>query len=275
LTVSQIAVPGGRLHVVDEGEGPPIVLLHAGVADLRAWDDAVPPLVAAGYRVIRFDTRGYGQSTTTDVEFSHRADLLAVLDATGVQRAALVGNSQGGQIANDTAIEAPERVVAVVGLAGGVSGFDGGSTPEEDPILAAYERVDSADPLDVDALTDFEVQVWLAGPLQPLERVSEDLRARFREMCRPLNEPGRVLGQPVRLDPPADDRLAELACPVLAIAGMLDFSECVSTARHLEEAAPNARALIWDDVAHMVAMEQPERTTRAIVDFVEPLRPWA
>ena len=98
---SDVAVPGGTLNVVDEGEGPPILLLHAGVADLRAWDDVVPHLTRAGHRVIRYDIRGLGRSITEDVEFSHRADLRAVLHAVGVERAVLVGNSKGGQIAID------------------------------------------------------------------------------------------------------------------------------------------------------------------------------
>ncbi len=64
-----VTVPGGRFHVVDEGrrDHPPIVLLHAGIADLRAWDEKVPSLVDAGYRVVRYDARGFGTSTTEDV----------------------------------------------------------------------------------------------------------------------------------------------------------------------------------------------------------------
>jgi hypothetical protein len=62
-----VTVPGGRLSVIDEGDGPPILLLHAGIVDARAWDPLVPHLVAAGYRAIRFDARGYGQSETDDV----------------------------------------------------------------------------------------------------------------------------------------------------------------------------------------------------------------
>jgi 3-oxoadipate enol-lactonase len=274
MTASQIDVPRGRLHVIDEGHGPPIVLIHAGVADLRAWDDVVPPLTRVGYRVIRHDMRGFGQSTTEDVEFSHQADVRAVLDAAGVERAVLVGNSKGGMVAIDTAVESPDRVAAVVGVAAGVGGYDGGATPEEIPINEEYERVDSAEPFDAVALTDFEVKVWLAGPLQSLDRVSPELRTRFFEMALPLNEEGRVRGRQLRLDPPANDRLSELRCPVLAIAGTLDFSECVATARHLEADAPDARALIWDDVAHMIGMEQPHRLAAAIAEFVEPLRPW-
>ena len=81
-TTQWIDVPGGRLNVVTEGDGPPIVLVHAGIADLRAWDSLTPLLVAAGYRVIRYDCRGYGSSPTEDVEYSNRADLRAVLDGS-------------------------------------------------------------------------------------------------------------------------------------------------------------------------------------------------
>src|SRR3954452_661651 len=146
MTTHTIEVPGGSLHVVDDGAGPPILLLHAGVADLRAWNEVVPPLVAAGYRVIRYDARGYGRSTTEDIPFSPRADLLAVLDASGVDRAALVRNSRGGGLAYDTAIESPDRVVAVVGVAGGIGGFDGGGDPQGEAVFWAYRGGDKARP---------------------------------------------------------------------------------------------------------------------------------
>ena len=76
------------------------------------------------------------------------------------------------------------------------------------------------------------------------------------------------------MDPPANDRLAELRCPILAVAGELDLPDVVATARHLEADAPNARALVWPDVAHMIGMEQPERLTAAIVEFLAPLERW-
>ena len=274
MTTSQIDVPGGRLLVVDEGSGPPIVLLHAWVADHRAWDAVVPQLVSAGYRVVRYDMRGFGESTTEDLEFSHRADLIAVMDAAGTGRAAIVGNSGGGMTAVDAAIESPDRFVAVVGVAAGVGGFEVPPTPEEVEIFKQYERLDSAEPSDADALTDFEVRVWMDGPGQPADRVPGQTREAFRSMARPLNEPGRVRGRKIDLDPPANDRLADLRSPVLAIAGSLDFSDAMQTAKHLEAAAPDARALIWPDVAHIVGMEQPDRLAAAIVEFLAPLDRW-
>ena len=269
----QVDVPGGRLLVVDERSGPPIVLLHAGIADLRSWDTIVPPLTAAGYRIVRFDQRGVGGSTTEDVQFSRVADLLAVLDGAGIGRAALVGNSLGGMLAFDTAIVAPDRVVAIIGVGAGLGGFDGGDTPEEIAMFEEMERLEQANPPDPAAIADIEVRMWVDGPGQPPTRVPAAIRDLVREMD--MLDPGRHQGSPQHLQPPASERLAELHCPILAVAGELDVSGVPVTARHLEANVPDARALIWPDVAHMVGMEQPERLAATIVEFVAPLEHWS
>jgi pimeloyl-ACP methyl ester carboxylesterase len=90
-----------------------------------------------------------------------------------------------------------------------------------------------------------------------------------------LLDPSRPQGRPIRPDPPASTRLADLRCPILAVAGELDVSEVAVTARHLEEHAPNARALVWPDVAHMIGIEQPERLADTIVEFVASLERWS
>jgi 3-oxoadipate enol-lactonase len=269
-----VDVPGGRLFAKSEGSGPPIVLMHAAVVDLRAWDAMVPGLVAAGYRAIRYDYRGFGRTVTEDVDFSNRADLLAVLDAFGIRRAALVGNSRGGQIAIDTAIEFPERVVAVVGVGAGLGGFTGELTPKEQALFDEGERLESAAEPDFEAIVDLDVRVWVDGPGQSSDRVDPSIREALRAMDRPLYEPGLVKGRPIRLLPPANDRLGELRCPVLAVAGALDISDVAEAARRLEAAAPNARAVVWPDVAHMIGMEAPDRLNALIVEFLAPLRPW-
>jgi len=272
-----IDVPGGRLHAVDHAEpgDPPIILLHAGIADLRAWDDLAPLLAGRGYRVVRYDRRGYGLSTTEDVEYSNRADVLAVLDHIGARQAVLVGNSQGGQIALDTAIEAPDRVAAVVGVAAGLGGFEGTLTAEEERLFETMETLEEADPADPVAIADIDVRVWVDGPGQHDDRVSARIREAVRSMDEPLYRPGRVTGRPIPLSPPARDRVADLRCPVLAVAGELDVSEVVQTAHHLEANALNARALVWPDVAHMIGMEVPERLADAITEFVERIPRWS
>lgn len=274
MTTISVSAPGATIHTVDEGSGPPVVLLHAGIADLRAWDAMVPHLVDAGYRVVRYDQRGFGRSVTDDVEFSNRADVIAVLDALGIDRAVLVGNSRGGQIAIDTAIEFPDRIAALIGVGTGPGGFDGGATPEEAALFDQGDALEGADVLDADAIADFDVRLWVDGPGQPTDRVPSEIREFVREMDRPQYLPEVVGGQPIPLEPSANDRLADLHCPVLAVAGRLDVSHMVNAAYRLEAAAPNARAIIWDDVAHMIGMEQPKRLADAIVEFLAPLPRW-
>ena len=269
-----IEVQGGRLFATSDGDGPPIVLMHAAIANLRAWDAMVPGLVAAGHRVVRYDYRSFGRSTTDDVQFSNRVDLLAVLDSFGIRRAALVGNSRGGQIAFDTAIEFPQRVVAVVGVGAGLGGFEGTLTAEEQALFDEGERLEAAGEVDVDTLIDLEVRVWVDGPGRPADRVEASVRESVRAMDRMLYQPGRVTGRPIALDPPANARLGDLRCPVLAVAGALDVSDVVQAAHRLEAAAPNARAVVWPDVAHMIGMEVPDHLNALIVDFLGPLRPW-
>ena len=273
MTRSHVDVPGGSLLVVDEGSGPPIVLLHAGIADLRSWDAMVPGLTAAGYRAVRFDQRGVGGSSTEPVAFSGVDDLLAVLDATGIGRAVLVGNSLGGILALDSAILAPERVVAIVGVGAGLGGFQVEPTDVIRALDEEQARLMAADPRDPAALAEFDVRVWVDGPGQPPTRVPPAIRDLVYEMD--LLDPERHRGTAQPIVPPANDRLTDLRCPILAVAGELDIPDIVQTARHLEDDAPNARALIWPDVAHMIGMEQPERLAAAIVDFLAPLEHWS
>jgi 3-oxoadipate enol-lactonase len=260
-------VPGGRLRYRDEGAGPPIVLIHAGIAQLESWDAVATTLVGAGLRVLRLDMRGWGRSTSEDVAFSPRADLVALVDACGVDQAVLVGNSMGGVLAFDVAIEHPERVIGVIGVGAGLGGYDGGDTPEEQKIFAEMERLEAADPPDPDAIAEIDVRAWVDGPGQPEGRAPQWIRDAVREWDRAINQPRHVMGQRQQLDPPAAERLEHLTCPVFAVAGTLDFTYVVETARYLELNAANARAVVWDDVAHMIGMEQPDRLADLIVAF--------
>ena len=86
---------------------------------------------------------------------------------------------------------------------------------------------------------------------------------------------GLVRGRLVALDPPAAERIADLRCPVLAVAGALDVSDVAQTARHLEAAASDAQAVILPHVAHMIGMEVPDELAALIVEFLAPLPRWS
>ena len=117
-----VPVQGGKIYYEVEGDGHPLLLIHGGLGSLRMWDEQVPAF-SERYRVIRYDTRGFGRTETEDVEFSNRADALAVLDHVGAASAFVIGQSRGGMIALDLAIEHPERVDALVSVASGIGGY--------------------------------------------------------------------------------------------------------------------------------------------------------
>ena len=261
-----VTVPGGSLFVQQEGSGPPVVLLHAAIVDSRAWDAFVPGLTVRGYRVIRYDRRGFGRSTTEDVPYSNRADLAAVLDAVGVERAVVVGNSQGGQIALDMAIEHPERVAAVVSVAGGLGGYEPEPTPAEAELYEQLERLEGSG--DAEAIAAFDSDIWVNGPGQARDRAPAHIRDAVREMDHANWDPPRITGQPIRLEPSAAARLDKLVAPVLVVAGSLDVSDAWLTAEHLAAHTPNARAVLLPDVAHMVGMEAPSELARLVDEFL-------
>ena len=111
-------VEGGWLHheVSGPGDAPPLVLVNSLGTDLRLWDVLLARLQHP-WRVLRYDKRGHGLSSAAEGDWTverHAADLLALMDATGIERAALFGVSVGGLIAQAVAAAAPARVHALV-----------------------------------------------------------------------------------------------------------------------------------------------------------------
>lgn len=116
-----IEVNGIDLSVLDAGEGPAVVLAHGFPELAYSWRHQVPALAAAGYRVLAPDQRGYGRTTrpedVEDYDIAHlTGDIVGLLDAVGVEKAAVVGHDWGSIVAWGTAQLHPERVAGVVGM---------------------------------------------------------------------------------------------------------------------------------------------------------------
>ena len=264
-----LPVPGGRLAYDVTGEGPPIVLMHAWICDRRMWDDVVP-LLAGGHRVIRYDKRGFGDTEITQpVRYSNRADVIAVLDHLAIDRAALVGVSGGSVVALDTAIEFPDRVSALVCVAPGISGFDGGSTAAEESAFAVLERLEET--RDWVPLVDGELAMWVDGLGQPADRVPGAVRDRVRMMdldayTKHGNEP---LDDVIPLEPRATGRLGSVAAPTLVVVGDLDTSGSIASARRIGSEVPGAQLVEWSGVAHLPPMERPREFAQLVEAFLD------
>lgn len=257
-------VPGGRLAYEVEGAGHPLTLVHAGVAHLRMWDEQVAAF-ATKYRVIRYDTRGFGRTRSDDVPFSNRDDLLALLDHLGVERTHLVGLSRGASIALDFTLEHPERISALVIGATAPGGFEL-ETPELDATWEEMERLEEAK--DWDALVEMETQFWTDGVGQSRDRVRGDVRERMVAWNLENYRAEGGNGQPQPLQPPALGRLGELSVPTLVTWGDLDVPDISAGGQVMASGIRGARRHVFPGAAHMINLEYPDEFNQLVLDFL-------
>ncbi len=257
---------GARIYYEAEGSGEPVVLIHAGIANLRMWGGQVPALRDA-YRVIRYDTRGFGRTETEDVAFSNRADIAALLDHFGEESAHVVGVSRAGSIALDFTLEFPERVRSLVVAAGGVSGYD---APGDDPSI--WEQVEKWEQAhDWEPLAAWETNYWVNGPDQALDRVDGGIRELVHDWILTTYQAEKAEGRPQVLTPPAAGRLDEVRAPLLVMLGTFDEPSTSASMRHLAQRVPHARLEVFE-TAHMLNLEQPERFNRVLREFLDGAR---
>jgi pimeloyl-ACP methyl ester carboxylesterase len=252
-----------------EVSGPaPLVFLHAGVADGRMWQgqwDAFGP----GRSLLRYDRRGFGASRTlAPTPHSRVADLWAVMDAAGLQRAVLVGCSQGGRLAIDAALARPERVQGLVLVAPAV----GGAPPFEvdEPTKSLDEAADAAIAAgELQRANELQAHLWLDGPAGPVGRVGGAARATFfamNHLALHAVDPGPVLRAP-----PAWPRLGEIAAPTLVLCGDLDLPLMLTLCGQLAQRIPGARYQVLPGLAHLPSLEAPQAFNAALKGFLDAL----
>ncbi|WDZ85538.1 alpha/beta fold hydrolase [Micromonospora cathayae] len=265
-----IEVNGTRLGYDDTGSGTPVVLLHAGIADRRMWWEQVPAL-ATRHRVVNLDLRGYGESELPPASFAHHEDVVGVLDALGIERAALVGCSFGGAVAIDTALAHPDRIAALALLGTAVTGHEWSDQTND-----LWESlVGEVDPEDFAASAAGEVRFWVVGPYRRPEDVDPALLAFAREMDERALAAELALSavEAIDLDPPAVARLAELRMPVLVTAGAADLPDIGRLADLIAATAPDAvRVPDVPDAAHLLPLERPAPVNAALLDFLTRTR---
>lgn len=261
-----VEVPGAQLSydVAGDPAHPAIIFVHAGVATRAMWDPQFDDL-ARDHFVIRYDTRGFGESHGDDVEFADRHDLIAVLDALGVEHATFVGCSRGGRIALDAALAQPARVTGLVTIGSTPGGqSQDGNTERELEMLAEMEAASAAE--DIDLLVRIEVAYWDLGPSRDIDDVDPAFLQRAIELnVGAAHWDFAGLDQP--LDPPAVSRLHEIQVPALVVVGELDVTESKLGYELLMAGLPNAEGLRFPDSAHLPSVERAEQ-------FTSDLRAW-
>jgi 3-oxoadipate enol-lactonase len=231
MASGHVEYDGGRLWHQEAGEGPALLLLHAGGADSRMWDGHLERFAQA-YRTVRIDLPGAGASPSPDKPYVPNDLLGRLLDVLGIDRAALVGVSAGGGLAIDFAIGLPQRTWALVVVASGPRGID--DIPP-DPRMQAFSQAIAAG--DRDRAAELFLQAW--APL----RTSPELDGRIRRMVH--ESIGMLEVRPKGLIQlpawSAARRLGEIGVPTLALWGDRDLPEVGLVGERLVAGVPGAR----------------------------------
>lgn len=259
-----------KLHVngVDmaydvSGDGPPLVLLHEGIADRTMWDD-VTPMLAESYRVVACDLRGFGETPLPDGPFVYAADVAALLEELGIERAHVIGASLGGHVALDLVIARPELVDRLVLVGSGIDGWEHDAT-----LTAAWAEEEEAwERGDLDDVAWINVRTWLDGPTRGEDAVPQALRRRVYEMQRAALDQENPNATGGWLTPSRRERLPDVASPTLVLVGALDQRDFRRIGRFLAEEIPGAQFAELPGVAHLPPLERPEAFARTVIGFL-------
>lgn len=232
---------GARIWFAACGSGSPVILLHGGLGHSGNWGYQVPALMEKGYRAILIDSRGHGHSTRDTRPYSYElmaSDVLAVMDALHLEKAALVGWSDGACIALILASKAPERVAGVFFFG---CNMDPSGTKEFEftPIIQRcfnrhvkdYKQL-SATP---DQFDKFSEAVGLMQKTQP----------NFS----------------------ADD-LGKISVPVAIVHSEYDEFIKQEHAEYLARSIPNAEFIYLPEVSHFAPLQRPEQFNSAMLAFL-------
>jgi 3-oxoadipate enol-lactonase len=261
----------GGLAWDESGEGEPLLLIHAGIADRGMWEPQWVPF-GETFRAIRYDARGFGETLPPAGPWSHHADLGSLLDELALERVHLVGASMGAGIAVELALDRPEAVASLVLVAPG-----GALLGEPPDALRSLWRAEgeALEQGDLEAAVEVNLRAWVDGPSRSREAVDPAVRAFVGRMQRRAFELPAWDGDTApegELEPSAADRLGELRIPVLALVGLADWLPVVEVAERIGREVAGARVVRWPGVAHLPSLERPTEFERLVAEFVLSVR---
>jgi len=245
------------------GGAGPVVLLHGFPLNGAMWDDLVPSL-ADRYHLIVPDLRGHGRTSAPPGPYEmadHAADVVALFDRLGVQRAAIVGLSMGGYISHQLLTRHPERIIAAV-LADTMG--------RDDSAERRAARMGQAEVIRTQGLAEFANMVLPRMFSAAAYANRPELVDRFRRTItsqRPEAVEAALLGLASR--PNMLAALSSVSIPTLVLVGSEDTATTPSDSRELAATIPDADLVILPGSGHMSCWEDPQGFNSAVRVFLD------
>jgi pimeloyl-ACP methyl ester carboxylesterase len=265
----------GTIHVIEAGEGPPIVLSHGVLLSVRTWFHQLDELPRDGFRVVAFDHRGHGASVAGDTGHSIEnlaADVRTVLEQLDVRDAVLVGHSMGGVAVQAFAIHHPdvarERVRGLVLL----------STIAKTPLSGAIGRLERPIERMFEHLPDSTKLFDARNFGFVLSRVGFGKKARpshvelVRRMLRDTPDDTRRLAIHALVGLDLTPDLPKIDLPTLVIGGTADVLTPPAESRRMASLIPGARLELIPGGGHMLMFEEPEKINALLRDFAREVQ---
>jgi pimeloyl-ACP methyl ester carboxylesterase len=259
---SYLEIDGANLRYRDEGTGPALVLIHGWTFDLDMWHPQAAALAAA-YRIIRLDRRGFGLSSGDPSIARDVSDLHALCRHLQLQRVTLVGMSQGARVALQFAGESPAMVSCLV-LDGAprIGPASGARSPPDLP-YEEYRRL-----AQTRGMAAFRRE-WAEHPLAKLR--TRDIQARDLVARMIARYPGKDLTDP--LPSPSIvttlDMIRSIVPPVLLIGGEFDLEARKRFAHEIMLQLPSAEHAEIPDAGHVCNLDNPPAYNATLRNFLE------
>lgn len=251
----ELQLPGARLRYRDEGAGRAVVFVHGWTLDLDVWEPQAP--LAAELRVVRYDRRGFGQSSGRPSLTSDVSDLRALLYSLGITAPLLVGMSQGARVVLEFAARYPAVASGLV--LDGPPPLAGPADADDDLPIAEFRALAARDGLEA-----FRRR-WSEHPLTRL--VTGDARAHALLAQILARYPGRDLFDDDGIDAPALPHLSNLRIPALVINGALDTVLRRQAGLALGAALPGAGHVFIPQAAHLPNLDAPQAYNQIMTEF--------
>jgi len=263
VTTRFFDVPDGTRLAWDEtGDGPTVLFVHGIGYTRRKWEPQIEPVARAGYRVVRFDLRGFGESVTPDGKYvmdQFLDDLVRFGAGLGVDRLHLVGHSLGGMIAQRYALDHSTHVESLTLVSTTSHNGRRGSAFAKLMVLFAERGFDAvmADRAVRQEAESVLVEAFGAAvPLSMLRRGLEEpslSRANAWRACIGFS---------------AKDELSRIACPALVLHGTADTLIPFKAGQLVSEAIPGARFVSEEGAGHSLPKERADSFNRELIDFL-------
>lgn len=256
-----IDVNGAKLYYEIAGAGAPLVLVHGFSLDRRMWDDQFAALTD-GYRVVRYDVRGFGQSLDIPADpYSYPDDLLGLMDALDIEKAHLVGLSMGGAIVVDFATAHPDRVLSLTPVDAPLGGMDW--------ITDFPQRMGNAAALANESGIEAALKPWLEDELLAPAMGNPGCVTALKEIIADYTGWHWTSGvQGLSTDTPTIQLLKSVSVPTLVVVGEQDLADFHAAADIMAGEIPGARKVVMSGVGHMSNMEDPAGFNALLNEFL-------